>query len=575
MNKIYILTITFFITLLTSAQVYYGTNIMSDNGSGILLSYNSAKDSQGNLYTVGLFQTSITVGTTTVTSNGGSADGFISKHNLNGDPIWVKSIGGNADDVIANIAIDSNDNIYLTGYFQGAGPNACDVDPGPDVYPLSQLSTILSRDCFIIKLDENADFVWAKQVSNTSAGAANEDSSSIEVDSMGNVYVGGAFHSADFNPSPTETFLLNSADGGYTQDGFILKLDSNGNFVWVKTLSDNGGHCKVNDLKIDSDGAILAGGIFQNTVDLNPSTVDTANFTSNGSWDSFILKTDQNGNYLWGNSFGGTGLESVKKLSIIDTNVYINGGFSGNVDFNPTTSQNNFTSLGTYDGYLTKFDNNGNYVSTITIGGNGTEIEEIFQIIKIPNNNYLISGNFEGQADFDFSGNTVSSSSNGNTDNYIVELDINNNYITHYTIGGNMKESYPLAHLINDKLFIIGGFRSANMDTNPFEGTDTYSSLNSTFYNMYMSIVSWPTLDTPAYATSELIVYPNPTSDYLDISFGNPLTEFQIFNIYGKLILNGTIENNQINVSNISNGLYVLLLKNNDSNQFFKFEKIN
>src|SRR5690606_7321091 len=200
---------------IASAQEYYGTTTFGDGS--IDFAYRSAMDSQGNVYAAGIYSGTITIGNS-ITWAGGNADGFLAKYDNDGNPVWVKGFGGGFDDVATDVAVDANDNLYITGYFQGAGSQSFDADPGPGVYQLSQPSPFLSRDCFIIKLDSNGDFVWAKQVSNPAGANVNEDSKSIEVDSAGNVYIGGSFVYADFDPDPNTSFELFSTNGGSSPD---------------------------------------------------------------------------------------------------------------------------------------------------------------------------------------------------------------------------------------------------------------------------------------------------------------------------------------------------------------------
>ena len=232
MKKITFLLL-FLIPMLSLSQQYFGTTTFGN--SGLETNYDLATDSQGNIFSVGFYSGTLTVGTTTVTYNGGNADGYLTKHDSDGNPLWIKSFGGAADDVAIAVTVDHMDNVIITGYFQGAGSNAFDADPGPNVFQLAQQSALLSRDCFIVKLTNNGDFIWAKQVSNPAGGAANEDSKDIKVDAANNIYVAGGFHYADFDPGAGQQTILASGNGN-AQDGFILKLDSSGNYIWVKTF---------------------------------------------------------------------------------------------------------------------------------------------------------------------------------------------------------------------------------------------------------------------------------------------------------------------------------------------------
>ncbi|HNR85275.1 MAG TPA: SBBP repeat-containing protein, partial [Taishania sp.] len=78
--------------------------------------YSITVDNQGNSYITGYFQNTAIFGSTTFTSNG-YYDIFIAKLDANGNYLWAKKAGGNSEDVGSSIAVDSQGNSYVTGYF--------------------------------------------------------------------------------------------------------------------------------------------------------------------------------------------------------------------------------------------------------------------------------------------------------------------------------------------------------------------------------------------------------------------------------------------------------------------------
>ena len=464
-----------------SAQDYFGTTTFGD--TSIEIPYRSAMDSQGNVYSAGIYSGTITVGSTSVTWAGGNADGFLTKFDNNGNPIWVKGFGGQADDVALDVAVDANDNLYITGYFQGAGALAFDADPGPGVFLLEQPAPFLSRDCFIIKLDSNGDFVWAKQVSNPAA-VANEDSKSIEVDSAGNVYIGGSFNYADFDPDPIAEHILFSTNGGASTDGFLLKLDTDGNFVWVKTF-DSTGIVQVIDMEFDTNEDLLLTGRFRNTVDLDPNA-GSAPFTSNGNDDIFMAKLSSDGDFIWGQSFGGSTNDYVSTIKNLPSGIYLGGEFAGTVDLDPSAGVNTFVSLGFSDAYLSKFDTDGNYDYSYVLGGDSTNFENFYDIKEGANGNLYATGQFSATTDFDNSAAEALTTSNGNSDNFLLEMTTNGEYLNHWTVGGNnIENNHQLFINNNNEILTIGGFRSPDADFNPFAGEDIIPTTGN--YDAYFS----------------------------------------------------------------------------------------
>jgi len=107
----------------------------------------------------------------------------------------------------------------------------------------------------------------------------------IIIDSSGNIYTTGYFGgTVDFDPG-AGTANLTSGGGN---DGFFLKLDSSGNYVWAKSTASNG-EVKPFSIYIDSLNNVHTTGYFSGTADFDPGA-GTANLTSVGGWDIFTYK---------------------------------------------------------------------------------------------------------------------------------------------------------------------------------------------------------------------------------------------------------------------------------------------
>ena len=575
MRKIYIL-IAFIFSVHCFGQQYF--NGSTFGGSGLDNVLQSATDSQGNLYTVGLFQSTMTVGSRTIVTHGGNADGFLAKHDSDGNPIWVRGFGGAADDVVVDIAIDTNDNIYLTGYFQGAGVNSFDANPesadddgdpstfNSDEFWLAQQSAALSRDCFIIKLDSLGEFVWAKQVSNPDGGAANEDSNKIEIDSAGNVYVAGSFIYADFDPDPAiQHVLFANNNGNNDTDGFLLKLDSNGAFVWVKTFASTS-HAKVIDMEFDASNNLYMVGRFLGTIDLDPSISGTTNFTSNGGYDAFMIKLNANGDYVWGNSFGSPNSEVPNVIRNLPSGIYVGGSFSGITDFDPSAGTNSLSPFGATDAYLSKFDTNGTFEYVYRLGSfsSSSVAEEIKDVQEVGGNLYA-TGSFLSSTDFDNGSGNATSSSTGGTDSFLLELSTSGVYQSHYAFGGvNNEKLGQLEINNNNQILLIGSFESGTIDLNPIAGTDSHSNSASGSTDVYISrFATNSLLGVNNYRFSETSLYPNPVKDFVFLESTTPINNYKLYSITGQLIRNGALLNNSLDLSNLSPGIYTLNLYNN------------
>jgi len=173
-----------------------GTNC--DYGHGI------AVDDNGNSYIIGNFLESANFGITTLTSSG-YYDIFVAKLDINGNWLWAKQAGGTSYDFGNSIAVDTNRNVYVTGFFYSS---SCSFGT---ITLINSSSEYI--DIFVAKLDINGNWLWAKQ-----AGGTSDDCGyGITVDVNGNSYITGIFRgSATFGT----TTLTSSGDF----DIFVAKL---------------------------------------------------------------------------------------------------------------------------------------------------------------------------------------------------------------------------------------------------------------------------------------------------------------------------------------------------------------
>lgn len=572
MMKIKLLTIiSLFSAMLLQSQVYQGAHTF---GTGAIdLSQTTAIDAQGNVYVAGNVGATTAFGTSTLTHAGGNADGFLAKYDPNGNPLWIKQFAGGFDDIVTAITVSSSGDIFLTGYFQGGGSQAFDADPGTNVFTLSQPSPILSRDCFIIKLNSNGDFVWAKQVSNPSGGAAQEDSFAIAVGEQGSVYVAGRFIFADFDPGAGTQTILTPTNGF---EGFILKLDTNGNFLWVNHLKN--AQNAVRSMLLESNGDVVVVGEFTSTIDVSGATAGAINLTSSGGNDVFMAKYDVSGNHIWSQKIGGTTAEAVNVIkSTANGNYLIGGTFTGTMNINPDAGAVlNVTSSGATDGFVLEIRGNGSYVNHYIIGGTG--VDEVYDIETNYTGRTIVTGSYSDTVDFNTSAATASSTSLGATDSFVLSLAATTLlYDSHFTYGGNgnSKNTSVEYNVALDRLSFLGGF-SNNVDFDPFTPMDIRASagLDDVYLMQLMgSVLS----NTNAPERLHLAVYPNPSQGIFNVDASNDIIQVTVIDINGKQVYQAPFEafivNGQVDISALSAGMYFMEFATSQGTELVKIIK--
>jgi hypothetical protein len=420
--------------------------VTADTGRSITL------DSLGNFYTTGSFQGTVDfdpgVGTANLTSTG-SDDIFISKLDSSGNYVWAKNVGGVSAEAGNSIAFDASGNVYTTGSFQGT----VDFDPGAGTANL--VSTAGNPDIFVSKLDSNGNYVWAKKM----GGSFGDVGKFVALDVSGNVYTIGnfSFIDADFDPGAGTANLMSAGN----TDIFVSKLDSNGNYVWAKSIG-GGSTDEGYSTAVDSSGNVYAAGYFSNSADFDPGA-GVANLTSAGSTDIFVSKLDSNGNYIWAKSIGGSSTDIGYSTAVDSSgNVYAAGYFSNSADFDPGAGVANLTSAGSTDIFVSKLDSNGNYIWAKSIGGSSTDIGNSTAVDS--SGNVYTTGSFQDTADFDPGAGTANLTSAGSTDIFISKLAPNNApTATSLSISGTPEYGQILTGLYT--------YTDADGDT---EGTSTY-----------------------------------------------------------------------------------------------------
>ncbi|MBI2967708.1 MAG: SprB repeat-containing protein, partial [Bacteroidetes bacterium] len=137
-------------------------------------------------------------------------------------------------------------------------------------------------------------------------------------------------------------------------DIFFAKYDSNGNYLWAKSIGSTSDDISES-IALDASGNAFIIGFFQGTADFDPSA-GTANLTPVGNIDIFFAKYDSNGNYLWAKSIGSTSDDFGNSIALdAGGNAFITGEFNGTADFDPSAGTANLTSVGGRDIFFAKY----------------------------------------------------------------------------------------------------------------------------------------------------------------------------------------------------------------------------
>jgi hypothetical protein len=381
----------------------------SFGGAGRDYGHSIAVDASGNVYTTGYFEQTVDfdpgAGTSNLTSVG-ARDVFVQKLDASGNFLWARSFGGTSNDYARCISVDASGNAYTTGYFQGT----VDFDPGAGI---DNHTSAGNNDCFVQKLDASGNFVWSK----TFGGSLADQALSIAVDASGNAYTAGYFAgTSDFDPG---VGIDNHTSAG-SNDVFVQKLDASGNLIWAKSFGGSSSDVGIY-LAVDASGNVYTTGYLRGTVDFDPGAGTTNLTAAVTNDDSFVQKLDASGNFVWAKTFGGTGTDNARSITVdASGNVYTTGLFSQTADFDPGAGTANLTAVGNFDVWVQKLDPSGNYVWAVSFGG--TDFDYGYSIAVDASECVHTTGFFQGTVDIDPGAGTDNHTSVGLNDVFIQKI---------------------------------------------------------------------------------------------------------------------------------------------------------
>ncbi len=324
-------------------------------GSGTIRSLKTTVDRSGNIIALGTFgglnylhPQQASLGRIESVNN---ADIFVAKYSKNGELIWShivyqeNIINGNTQRYIYPefLEADHFGNIYFSGEFDRTISFNCNDE-------VCEYVGAMDDSSYIFKLNSRGKIIWS-----TDFGATIVDNSvhsrdgvkikSLRLDRQGNLYLGGSFSGyayVDFDPTDGIN-LVRPFNSAY--DGFIQKIDSIGNSVWLNIYGGRRSDHVV-DLDISDGGDVFAIGVFQDEVDFdlteNEQLLEATSISSptTAPSDPFVISLNEQGDLTWVKSFN-SGRMSLHTISVDQENYsYITGRFQGYTDLDPGACDN-------------------------------------------------------------------------------------------------------------------------------------------------------------------------------------------------------------------------------------------
>lgn len=456
---------------------------------------------------------------------GTSKDFFIVKYD---DLAYAfsRSIGGAGDDIVNAMDVDSNNNLILTGIYRGT------VDFNPNISVNNSLTTTSGGEAYVLKLNENLDYVWAKSFATTDAVGNN--GKVLKVDSNDDIVVGGLFKGvSDFDPNAgtqNETAATNFFAG------FIVKLTSTGNYSWKAVLNNVNNNASgttyanthetfLESLAIDSNNNIVTVGTFRGrNVDFDPSAgsapVNSDNRIQSGTGfteyrnTGYLWKLNASGGYAWvgairtsSSYLSGADIFPYAVTFDVNNDFYFSGHFRQTIDLNPASGSSWLTSTANNDVFIGKFSGSSNALIWARSYGGANNVYT--NDMKISGTKLVLLGSFVATVDFDPNSGIENVTSQGGNDTYLL-------------------------------------------------------SLNETSL-----------LSSEAFEKANISIYPNPVSSVLNLQTELSDFNYVIYTIEGKIVKQGksTISETSVDVSSLTSGIYLVEIESNGTKSVQKIIK--
>ena len=365
---------------------------------------------------------------------------------------WFSRINSNYFIAGKSVAANNNGESYSTGVFV----DTADFDPDPNNELL--IHAVGHSSIFIQKLDNQGHLLWVKTLNNqnyphSAALMALDIQVSYE---NGNEYIyilGDFVKTVDFDPGPGEFTLTATTHNYWIPDIFLLKLDSNGNFIWVKKFGAGGNSVDVAyNFAFDSLGNILLTGFFNIPYNYY-SLIYEIPYQEITIWatDMRIIKLNPNGAILWDKVLTGNGYVGANGIAVdSQDNVLIAGNFAGTIDFDPSAGISELISQSEDDIFIEKLDTDGNFIWVKQLAGNISD--GAIDILADNQDNIYTLGYYRQNIDFDPSSNQyIGQSTNNHKNAFVLKLDSSGNF--QWVDQLYDKEATDI-HLYNDKLLI-------------------------------------------------------------------------------------------------------------------------
>lgn len=374
--------------------------------------------------------------------NYGDRDVFLTKHDVDGELLWVKRFGGLYTDWGEAIELDEN-YIYLAGYFTDT--LYLDTDT---------LFSSGGQDAFLIKLDKDGVVIWFK----TWGGLGNDRISEMKIVND-KIYAIGLYEDSI---NLGGDILLNTVATSHVlrESAFLMNIDTTGLINWAENMQSTRGVRPV-DITF-SNGYIYFVGNCYGVTDFSGIPYTSVNPIF---YDQFLAKYDENGNQIWCQLYGSNDRDIFTQIDVGGSNnLFVTGYFTGLVTYGSDTYD-----VPVQSGIILDLDTAGQVNNSfVTYSTN----KSLLDGLKFSDGRIFTGGYFQDSV-FILDDTLIG---NGLLDVLYIEFDEDLMPIDYFSFGGSSHDQIRCLDAVGGHLSIAGSFRY----TVDF-GSVSYTTIANTF----------------------------------------------------------------------------------------------
>lgn len=356
--------------------------------------------------------------------------------------IWTGSVHSTSDVFGRHIVIDTGLNAYTSGSFGGMIQ-----------LRFGQQSQFLTSegglDQYLIRLNPSG----TSTLNRRHGGTEDMIPRAMAIDARNHIYIAGSFRGTIYNLGQ------NPIQSRGEEDIFIIKMNSTGGIMWVRTIGGPGRDI-LTGIAIDSQYNVYITGHYDTWVDLDPDTTEYR-LTSPQSTSGFVSKWNTNGDFVWGTNIGSSDRAEPHSIALSPSGIIsICGQFTGLIHPNPADTNYALHSRGQSDAFISSYDPNGSWLRSYQFGG--TQEDAAHSLVYDSNNALYVSGYFSSTAHFDSENPPLQLTARGNKNGFLARFNANNRLVWCKADGG-YSESYATQIILDSmqRILSLGHFKDS------------------------------------------------------------------------------------------------------------------